>query len=774
MKAAHTRILAALATAAVAFSALAWKQEDVDAFSRLMKEGQELAKAGKYEEAIAKGKAAMKVNFVRVRAADFVTGCYAKLALHGTDKMLPMRWLDECWEKRAEYLLDDAAMATLMSDYGWRAFCMFRPDLVREAKRRMDSIGVKPDVYRHFDLAEEGIRLYDDLASFPRKEEEIGFGKTLADFGVADTNTVHAKDFGWNATNATAAIQKAIDTGATTVVIDAMPSPWYVTTVWPRSNQRILFRKGVRMLGVLDVPKYNDFVMFHLKNVENVILEGEGAKDDAFLARYPDYETRKRLCKGEGESGVRFTSARNVVIRNLTLAQHSKDGISFGVTSHHVWVENVSMDGNYRQGCSVGSAYDVYFRFCDFVNTRGGSPMAGFDHEPPVESGFDANVYFFDCLFANNAGGGLIWASSTISPVTAYMKRCRFEGNGSNCIDIYSRPGSYMHPDAKAPSMLLFEDCTGVSPAARAAITFPACMLFDTVFRNCSFTEGERRKDRLGVKAAPVHFCLNRDFGEFNTNYHHMGSLRFENVAFTGWTNVTEAVKVLNEEGAVELYNLSGEVTLNGRAIDVSKYESHPIDRTLGKIAAVDPATLGAPEKQDRSVAGSTPKSRPWVFCPWYNPPPKHAAYWYDGAAWHREVPEKIWDWTPPAGATAFAFQADTEGCRWARTAPRRFADDCDYRGYFEVPAGGRPCIVKTKDPNVFILDPDGKRLEPYEGDDEFQTVKYWKIVPRSKAREIWSFYLPPKTHPLGKTIRFYPPLTGIWADDPGFLPAAK
>lgn len=58
MKAVHNRILITLVTVAVVFNALAWKQEDVNEFSRLMKEGQELAKAGKYEEAIAKGKAA--------------------------------------------------------------------------------------------------------------------------------------------------------------------------------------------------------------------------------------------------------------------------------------------------------------------------------------------------------------------------------------------------------------------------------------------------------------------------------------------------------------------------------------------------------------------------------------------------------------------------------------------------------------------------------------------------------------------------------------------
>ena len=36
---------------------------------------------------------------------------------------------------------------------------------------------------------------------------------------------VHAKDYGFNASNSTAAIQAAIDSGAKVVVIDAMPTP---------------------------------------------------------------------------------------------------------------------------------------------------------------------------------------------------------------------------------------------------------------------------------------------------------------------------------------------------------------------------------------------------------------------------------------------------------------------------------------------------------------------------------------------------------------------
>ena len=48
---------------------------------------------------------------------------------------------------------------------------------------------------------------------FPMTAAEIGFGKTLADFGVRDAKTVFAQDFGFNPSNATAAIQKAIDSG---------------------------------------------------------------------------------------------------------------------------------------------------------------------------------------------------------------------------------------------------------------------------------------------------------------------------------------------------------------------------------------------------------------------------------------------------------------------------------------------------------------------------------------------------------------------------------
>ena len=748
-------------------SASAWVESEVKIVSQLRNEAKALAAAGDYWGAVAKEKEAMTHEFTRGVDAANVADYLNHIATGSDQKMLAIDWLDECWQTWQEKKLTASERCQLESKRAWLAFVAFCPDIVRESKRRIESVGGTIDPYSHMDLALEGLQLYDDMETFPKSEVEIGFGKTLADFGVADTNVVHAKDFGWNETNATAAIKAAIESGATTVVIDDMGAPWYVGTIFPRSNQRLLFKRGVRMYCDLNLPNFNNYVMIHLQRVENVIVEGEG---DVVLAKYPDYETRRRICTGEGESGIRFSVAKNVVVRNLTLSNHSKDGISFGDTSHHVWVENVALDCNYRQGCSIGSAYDVYFKNVDFINTKGGSPQAGFDHEPPAESGFDANVYFFDCAFTNNAGGGMIWSTSTISPVTTYTKRCSFDANDSCGILIYSRPGSYMQAGVKAPSKLVFEDCTGVSLGAQAMISITGCMLFDTAFRDCAFTEGARSKDKEKSVVAPVRISLDRDVGIYNELYDYSGTLSFENVSFTGWTNAHDPVQVLNEAGVFDIKGLSGTITFNGKDFDVVKYENYPIDEELGWIEQVDPATMVPPANPLPTAASLQPRCKPWTFCPWYNPAPVYTMYLYDNGAWTRTAVEGVYvhDWLPEHPAQAFAYQADTFGCRWARLALMDTA--VPYTGYFEVPAGGRTCVVKCISTGLTIRDSDGNVVEPYEG-DELNTIFYWRLVPKGKDAEIWSFTLPKATSGIGMGIRFFPPLSGIWADRPDWLP---
>ena len=103
-------------------------------------------------------------------------------------------------------------------------------------------------------------RALQDFKRFPLSEKEIGFGKTLADFGVVEKKTVRLKDF-WNPTNVTAALQKLVnDPEVTTIVLDKMPTPWYVTNVnfGPNVNgKRLLLKGGAQVRCTREALMYN-------------------------------------------------------------------------------------------------------------------------------------------------------------------------------------------------------------------------------------------------------------------------------------------------------------------------------------------------------------------------------------------------------------------------------------------------------------------------------------------------------------------------------------
>ena len=58
--------------------------------------------------------------------------------------------------------------------------------------------------------------------------------------GVKETHTAIAGELDWDPEDATACIREAIESGATTIILEDRGSPWYVQTIKPKSNQRIV------------------------------------------------------------------------------------------------------------------------------------------------------------------------------------------------------------------------------------------------------------------------------------------------------------------------------------------------------------------------------------------------------------------------------------------------------------------------------------------------------------------------------------------------------
>ena len=103
--------------------------------------------------------------------------------------------------------------------------------------------------------------------------------------------SVAVSDFGWNATNATAALQAAIDSGARTVVVDAMRGDWLLEPVKLRSNLEIVFGENVRVRAVPGAFRSKYDMMFKGQSVSNVTLRGEsGAALEMCKKDYLDAE----------------------------------------------------------------------------------------------------------------------------------------------------------------------------------------------------------------------------------------------------------------------------------------------------------------------------------------------------------------------------------------------------------------------------------------------------------------------------------------------------
>ena len=92
------------------------------------------------------------------------------------------------------------------------------------------------------------------------------------------------------------------------------------------------------------------------------------------------------------------------------------------------------------------------------------------------------------------------------------------------------------------------------------------------------------------------------------------------------------------------------------------------------------------------------------------------------------------------------------------------------YTGYFEVPSGGKECRIKLSQGSLTLKDPRGRVVESVKSSD-YKGHYIVKIKPLSKKAEVWSFTVSGSGQ---HALRFYEPLSGIWADSPDVLPRQK
>jgi len=246
--------------------------------------------------------------------------------------------------------------------------------------------------------------------------------------------------WGFNATDSTDALQGAINSGASKVIVPYMGKEWIVRPIKLVGNQEIVFEPGVVVIAKEGEFKGKKDCLFSIFRMSNVTLRGYGA---TLRMRKEDYQSPK-YTKSEWRHVILLRGSTNVNILGLRLESSGGDGIFVGETkdgshipSKNVLIKDCVCDDNYRQGISVCSVDTLRVENCALRNTRGTQPKSGIDLEPSNYKSMLSNIVVSNCISEDNAGAGFFCNISHLKEVSnevsvlfvnCYARRCVASG----------------------------------------------------------------------------------------------------------------------------------------------------------------------------------------------------------------------------------------------------------------------------------------------------------------------------------------------------------
>ena len=630
---------------------------------------------------------------------------------------------------------------------------------------------------------------------FPNRNWRNEDGRFFAEMEKAldKGRKVHAKDFGWNAEDATEALQKAVDSDASVIVVDKMESPWEITGLDIPSCKKLVLRKG----AVIEAKK-GAFVKGRANMVAfcgtNIVLVGEGGNE--IRMRKNDYMTDKALYPGFADNRHALSMSGkerkgNILVRNLKVASAGGDGFCVAGVKR-IWLDKLVFEDNYRQGVTIGTETDtIYLTGCKFNNTWGAEPMSGIDVENWTENCSVCEIYCEDCEFADNRNYGLVLATSAwFSPVTMIFRNCEFRNNMVYSLSLLNRPG------VPTQNKEIFENCRFLQSRGTYPIYYERSLIGNVHFKDCLIQEIPG-KGAPFVTRSPITVSLGKDMGDF-----FVGSNVFENLKIVGYAG---APLVSFSSGTEHIRDgaFMGNVFFNGEKIDLAKYiRDMGYDKPAPefKPEPFDVSKLSPPPLDGAVDAYSLSPFSPNIeLIYWAKAGRKIKLEWFNritGWTWTQKgrnftvvKPDGMTEIVGPISVTdnfSTAFYTVPEdgfyrfrGRGWGnwvtaddkiwgysyRSVTGDFADigGIWFTGYFEVPKGLKEITIQTGGCESFELADANGNLVAQSGPAGFKT---WKI--KVDVPGVWCFRL------LCGSIRFFPPLNGIFASCPENLPRMK
>ena len=297
----------------------------------------------------------------------------------------------------------------------------------------------------------------------------MSHNKTKRDFVM---NTVYADDYGFNAEDATEALQKAIDDKtADKIIVENKGTPWIISEqIDLKDNKEIIFEEGVVVRAKSGSFLDNRSSLFSARNVDNIKLIGQGEGERATL-KMNESEYIGSAASNQFNHAINLLGVDGYEVSGLTLTGAGGDGIHIaggtfktppapdsGILpySEDGVVENIISDSNRRQGISIDSAKNLVVGNSTFSNTEGVEPSAGIDLEPTWDFESLQNVTIEDVTIDNNDGGGILMPIGTLdnesAPISVDIKNVDFKNTVPGSPAIFVTRKYFYNPAGREPA----------------------------------------------------------------------------------------------------------------------------------------------------------------------------------------------------------------------------------------------------------------------------------------------------------------------------------
>ena len=183
---------------------------------------------------------------------------------------------------------------------------------------------------------------------------------------------VSLTDFAPDPSDATPALQKAVDTRARVVLIPRGPQPWVLGPVYLQGDQEIRIEAGAVLQAKADSFGYLA-AMFNGTDKRNIVIRGMGAGSTLELGPIV-YTPEPWNNTAVARHGIMLLGCGNVRIENLDISGAPDQGVSIGpnyqyplfLPSRNVTIANCRFATCRRGGVGVYSARDLRIENCRF------------------------------------------------------------------------------------------------------------------------------------------------------------------------------------------------------------------------------------------------------------------------------------------------------------------------------------------------------------------------------------------------------------------------